>query len=128
MRNALTPWRPRFLKKVQQSRVPWACWTWTGAVNSRGYGQMQVLWKTKVAHRLSWEFYHGSPPPEGKHVCHTCDNPLCVNPYHLWLGENFDNMGDASRKGRMKAGQIRRRQREALRRERIAASKARHNR
>jgi len=77
------------------------CCVWTGSVDSNGYGQLRTGNRGYIerASRLSWEFTNG-PIPEGLFVLHTCDNPPCVRPEHLWLGTQSDNMLDASRKGR----------------------------
>lgn len=75
------------------------CWVYTGARNSKGYGEFMIkckLWKT---HRLSYE-YHCEPIPEGMLVLHTCDNPPCCNPDHLFIGTNQDNMDDKVNKNR----------------------------
>lgn len=71
------------------------CWTWTGARTEDGYG---TLGKTS-AHRSMYETHVG-PIPDGMMICHTCDNPPCVNPAHLFLGINADNMEDMARKAR----------------------------
>lgn len=78
-----------------------ACWPWTGARHGRGYGLTRYPQSQKKlgAHRAAWEVAHG-PIPSGMYVCHTCDNPLCCNPSHLFLGTNADNQRDAVRKGR----------------------------
>jgi hypothetical protein len=83
------------------------CWVWKGPITLYRYGRMSVGTppnkKEYQAHRLSWELHRG-PIPDGLYVCHHCDNPPCVNPDHLFLGTQSDNMCDASRKGRVRGG------------------------
>ena len=80
------------------------CWEWNGS-KRRGYGRMIVGSRTNgtrrsvSAHRVSYELYHGEIP-DGMEVCHTCDNPCCVNPEHLFVGTRQDNVDDRERKGR----------------------------
>jgi hypothetical protein len=75
------------------------CWPFIGKVNRHGYGTFmsnRVSWR---AHRFSYTVVKGDIP-KGLFVCHTCDNPICVNPSHLFLGTAKDNMDDCIRKGR----------------------------
>jgi len=75
------------------------CWLWQGAKNSDGYGNLTYRGKPYRAHRLAWILTNG-PVPEGMEVCHTCDNPLCANPNHLFVGTHLENMHDSLNKGR----------------------------
>lgn len=75
------------------------CWLWLGAKNKDGYGNVWVDGKCMLAHRAVWErekFAIG----EGLYVLHRCDNPSCVNPNHLFLGTQKDNVRDCAEKGR----------------------------
>jgi len=89
----------RFWKKVDRSGGPDACWTWTAAKDPRGYGRFGYEYKTYLAHRFAYELVLG-PVGAGLFVCHSCDNPSCVNPGHLFTGSHDDNMRDMSSKGR----------------------------
>jgi hypothetical protein len=86
----------RFEKRVEPSDE---CWLWTGAKTSKGYGYLKVKGKTVMAKRISYEFFVGRLV-EGMEICHTCDNPPCVRPDHLWQGTHLQNMHDRDSKGR----------------------------
>jgi hypothetical protein len=75
------------------------CWLWIGCHAGGGYGGFTVKGRCRKAHRMSWIFYRGEIPT-GLQVNHKCDNRFCVNPDHLWLGTQTDNLRDMVRKGR----------------------------
>lgn len=89
----------RFWSKVADGAED-ECWEWQASRGSTGYGQFAMWPRGMVkAHRFAWELTNGAIPP-GMFVCHRCDNPLCVNPGHLFLGSHDDNMRDMWTKGR----------------------------
>lgn len=90
----------RFFRKVIIGSSE-ECWLWIGSKNQNGYGRFSVDYKTQASHRVAYWLHHGTPPPPWLCVCHTCDNPSCVNPAHLWAGTISQNMLDASAKGRL---------------------------
>lgn len=75
------------------------CWIWMAGCASTGYGRVEYRCRRYGAHRFSYETFKG-PVPAGLHVLHRCDMPLCVNPEHLFLGTNADNIRDRDAKGR----------------------------
>lgn len=76
------------------------CMEWQMFKGPKGYGVVGLSGsrKTERTHRTSYRLFKGDPT--GMHVLHTCDNPSCVNPDHLWLGTNADNVADKMSKGR----------------------------
>jgi hypothetical protein len=91
----------RFWNKV--SRDPVGCWRWTAVLSTSGYGLVWdgVLGGTRSvqAHRQAWRYTRGDIP-DGLCVLHSCDNPACVRPSHLFIGTHSDNMRDMYAKGR----------------------------
>lgn len=76
-----------------------ACWIWTGRIGKDGYGRIRIAKREYVASRAAYLRWKG-PIPDGLWVLHTCDNPRCCNPDHLFLGTHADNMADMKAKGR----------------------------
>jgi len=97
----------RFWSKVSVGR-PTECWTWAAANSDAGYGRFKIAGKLESPHRLAYTMYYGENlQGEGYHgnvVMHTCDNPRCVNPAHLQVGTQSDNMQDCVAKGRIGEG------------------------
>lgn len=90
----------RFLSHVDRSGGADACWPWLGARDRKGYGFFKLTHHRQVrAHRWAYERWC-EPIPDGGLVCHSCDNPPCVNPAHLWVGTNQANADDKIAKGR----------------------------
>lgn len=96
------PIKERFLSKIEKTK---SCWNWIGSIDKYGYGYIKLkTGKHRKAHRLSYEIFIGKIP-ENLFVCHTCDNPKCVNPKHLFVGSARDNMKDAINKKRALIGE-----------------------
>ena len=85
----------RFWSKVDR-RGDHECWRWLGRLNWCGYGTV----KSTLAHRYAWMYSNRALIPTGRVIMHTCDNPACVNPAHLKLATQGENVRDMFRKGR----------------------------
>ncbi len=93
----------RFWSKVDKNGD---CWIWTASRSKKGYGRIGLGSRKEgvaLAHRVAYELSIG-PIPEGLDVLHSCDNPPCCNPGHLFLGTQQDNMADKIAKGRQPRG------------------------
>ena len=89
----------RFFNRFKKD--PSGCWLWISHCDKDGYGILPATGAAVRAHRLSYEIHNGQIP-DGMVVCHTCDNPSCVNPEHLFSGTTKDNCQDMLSKGRDK--------------------------
>lgn len=104
MQRAMKPIADRFWEKVDKSAAN-GCWEWRSSLQGNGYGAffthlIEEGRKCNRAHRFSWALVNG-PIPDGLWVLHKCDNRICVNPSHLFLGTRTDNMRDCASKGRI---------------------------
>jgi len=94
----------RFWSKVNKDgptmpHMDTPCWVWTASTYSRGYGKFLVDGRLRVASHVAVGM-SGITIPPGMEACHACDNPPCVNPAHIWIGTQADNVADMVRKGR----------------------------
>ena len=94
------------IEKIRDNfdKIPYCgCWLWKSGT-TKGYGTVHFNGKLQYSHRVMWEDTYG-PIPEGMHVLHKCDTPLCSRPDHMFLGTHADNMADCARKGRCNQGE-----------------------
>ena len=99
--SACSRFEERYEKIDAVESIDGKCWEWTHSQHPYGYGRISVKGSWKLAHRFSWIKYNGEIP-ENKQINHRCHNELCVNPEHLYLGTQKDNVLDAVERGNFK--------------------------
>lgn len=93
----------RFESRIQRDANAKGCWKWKGYVSPHGYGEISIKHRSVRANRFSYTLYNGAIP-DGLNVLHSCDNPACVNPAHLFVGTHADNIKDKVSKQRQARG------------------------
>lgn len=111
MPRKTTPLAERFEQFLPEILDENLCWEWQGSRIKTGYGKIlggPPYHKTLLAHRIAWELHNAAPIPERMLVCHSCDNPCCVNPFHLFLGDHKVNAEDmiSKRRNRPTRGEL----------------------
>jgi hypothetical protein len=94
-------WNQQYTVEDRGYKTP--CWIWKKSLNPKGYARCVFQRRTYTGGRLPWIMFMG-PIPKGLFVCHDCDQPPCVNPDHMFIGTNVDNMRDCRNKGRTLKG------------------------
>lgn len=90
--------------KTKIKKLKNGCWEWLGCTKQGNYGVIRAKRRNYLVHRLMFELYL-KEDIQGKYVCHRCDNPICCNPQHMFIGSQTENMKDAVLKKRMKYGE-----------------------
>ena len=103
---ARTLYKPLIETLFKKVKKDGDCFVWTGAKNDKGYGQIAHKGKIIYVHRYSYELFNGIKIPRGKIVLHSCDNPACIHPNHLILGNQCENLHDAMEKKRMNGNPV----------------------
>jgi len=101
----IAPWTAEDIENASTPEPNTGCWLWLGPEQAQGYGILHIEGRKRLAHRVSYALVHG-PFFEWLNILHRCDNPPCVNPAHLFLGTQADNVADRDQKGRTARGEM----------------------
>lgn len=99
---------PKYWRRIERKFIPEpnsGCWLWFGCAHEGGYSRMMIEGHLRPVHRYIFERCHGCELPSDLFVCHRCDTPACINPDHLFVGTQLDNLADSVSKGRMHPGE-----------------------